>query len=77
MFDSFEFVSLEPGASSYGTDENESFLEFKVELRAKDGSGKETISEKSRFLKEDDRWLYAGGEVRSEVTGLEDTVLNA
>ena len=31
---------------------------------------------KSRFLKEKDRWLYASGEVRSEVKGLEDAILN-
>ena len=76
MFDSFDFVSLQPGAASPGKDENESFLEFKVKLRAKDGSGEETISEKSRFLKEGERWLYASGEVRSEAAGLEDTILN-
>lgn len=77
MFDSYEFVSLAPGEPSPGTDENEAFLEFKVKLRARDGSGQETVvSEKSRFLKEGQEWLYASGEVRSDVAGLEDAVLN-
>eukprot|EP00977_Amphora_coffeiformis_P009578 scaffold2205_cov167-Amphora_coffeaeformis.AAC.4 len=77
MFDSFEFVSLQPAPTTTpGKDENESFLEFKVKLRARDGSGEETIYEKSRFLKEGERWLYASGEVRSEVAGLEDAILN-
>ena len=77
MFDSFEFVSLHPESTATpGKDENESFLTFKVKLRARDGSGEETIYEKSRFLKEGERWLYASGEVRSEVAGLEDAILN-
>jgi len=77
MFDSFEFVSLRPEPTvTPGIDENEAFLEFRVKLRSRDGSGEETIHEKSRFLKEGDRWLYAGGEVRSEVAGLEDAILN-
>ena len=77
MFDSYDFVSLERGAASAGANANESFLDFKVKLRANDGSGQETvISETSRFLKEGDQWLYASGEVRSDVAGLEDAVLN-
>ena len=77
MFDSFEFVSLDPGEASPGKDDNEAFIEFRVKLRAKDGSREETIiSEKSRFLSEEGKWLYASGEVRSEVAGLEDAVLN-
>ena len=80
MFDSCDFVALEPVEQiSQGSDDKEAFLEFKVTLRAK-GSGETTvISEKSRFLLEDQDnqgWLYAGGDVRSEVVGLEDTILN-
>lgn len=77
MFDSFDFVSLAPGACTPGTHENEAFLEFQVTLRARDGSGDTTIIlEKSRFLKENNSWLYAGGQVRSQMAGLEDAVLN-
>lgn len=64
----------------------EVFLEFKVRMRAKDSSGndaaalsgKETVvSEKSRFLRDEEgKWLYASGDVKSEVQGLQDTVLN-
>jgi len=55
---------------------------------ASDGGGGETVvSERSRFLfgviKETEslvdslpRWTYAGGVVRSDVQGLEDSVLN-
>ena len=64
-------------------------MEFKVTLTAKKDdfvtdataalAGQETvISERSRFLRdaEDGTWLYASGDVRSEVVGLEDTTLN-
>ena len=86
MFDSYDFVGLENvGEEEPGKDENEVFVEFKVRLRAKERDsmdsslqGKETvIAEKSRFLRTDDgTWLYASGDVRSDVEGLEDTVLN-
>lgn len=77
MFDSFDFVALEPGVEMPGKDANEGFLDFKVKLRARDGSKEETvISEKSRFLKQGDEWLYGSGEVTSQVAGLEDTILN-
>lgn len=86
MFDSFDFVKLEAGPEEpSANDENEGFINFKVTLRAKknnvsDLEGKETvISERSRFLRnsEDGSWRYASGDVRSEVSGLEDTQLNA
>lgn len=77
MFDSFDFVALEPGVETPGKDANEGFLEFKVKLRARDGLKEETvISEKSRFLKQGEEWLYASGEVTSQVAGLEDIILN-
>lgn len=87
MFDSFEFVKLEVGPEVMSEDnENEGFVQFKVTLRAKEGSngsiaaGEETkISERSRFLRDpnDGSWSYASGDVRSDVAGLEDTTLNA
>eukprot|EP00525_Craspedostauros_australis_P000440 CAMPEP_0198131162 /NCGR_PEP_ID=MMETSP1442-20131203/55538_1 /TAXON_ID= /ORGANISM="Craspedostauros australis, Strain CCMP3328" /LENGTH=243 /DNA_ID=CAMNT_0043791919 /DNA_START=73 /DNA_END=804 /DNA_ORIENTATION=- len=86
MFDSYDFVKLNVlSDEEAGKDENESYVAFEVVLRAmqrlaEDGlEGKETvISEKSRFLKDltDGSWSYAGGEVRSGESGLEDTVLN-
>ena len=86
MFDSYDFVGLESvGAEEPGKDETEVFVKFKVRLRTKERDsmdsslqGKETvIAEKSRFLRTDDgTWLYASGDVRSDVEGLEDTVLN-
>lgn len=86
MFDSFDFVHLEAGPEEPSADdENEGYIDFKVTMRAKkdtssDLTGKETIiSERSRFLRnsEDGSWKYASGDVRSEVSGLEDTQLNA
>lgn len=85
MFDSFDFVSLEAGQEEQGEiNENEGFIKFKVTLRAKEDTsfalaGQETVvSERSRFLRDPTTgvWSYAGGDVRSEVTGLEDTILN-
>ena len=90
MFDSFEFTKLEAGPEEASSDdENEGFMEFKVTLTAKKDdfvtdataalAGQETvIRERSRFLRdaEDGTWLYASGDVRSEVVGLEDTTLN-
>jgi SEC-C motif domain protein len=89
MFDSYEFVALEPvGATTYTmisnngddddeTNSQEAFLEFNVRLKSI-RDGKETIvSEKSRFLKDErNRWLYASGDVRSQEAGLEDIKLN-
>lgn len=64
----------------------EGFMDFEVTLQAKDQadvdnvlSGKQTaIREKSRFLFDSKlgTWSYAGGDVRSQVAGLEDTTLN-
>ncbi|KAL3803862.1 hypothetical protein HJC23_004024 [Cyclotella cryptica] len=90
MFDSFEFVKLEPGPEELSAEnENEGFIEFNVTLRAKDPSyledvstmisGQETkITERSRFVRDPTTgvWTYASGEVRSNVAGLEDTSLN-
>eukprot|EP00986_Skeletonema_menzelii_P005137 scaffold1812_cov153-Skeletonema_menzelii.AAC.3 len=88
MFDSFSFVKLDAGEEEDGENENESFIEFKVTLRANDNptagsvavAGQETvISERSRFLRAgaDEPWTYASGDVRSEVAGLEDVALNS
>ena len=80
MFDSFEFLSLQVGEETKrdDDDENEAFLDFKVRLRSKEDDKQETtVMEKSRFLRDKDgKWSYASGEVRSDVKGLEDTVLN-
>lgn len=82
MFDSFTFVKLNPIREEDGVDENESFIEFKVTLRANEDrggsvAGQETvISEKSRFLRSGAEWTYASGEVTSDVAGLEDVALN-
>ena len=84
MFDSFTFVGLDPIKEEEGADENESYIEFKVTLRANEDrggavAGQETIiTERSRFLrsKTDGTWSYASGDVRSDVAGLEDVALN-
>jgi UPF0225 domain len=40
-------------------------------------AGKEmTVTETSRFIREGGRWTYAGGDIRPQVAGLEDTILN-
>ena len=83
MFDSFTFVKLEVVKEEDGADENESFIEFKVTLRANEDrggkvAGQETIiSERSRFLRpsSDAAWTYASGDVTSNVAG-EDFALN-
>lgn len=67
-----------------GDDDTERFLDFRVELRATrdDGTIPEgstmTVRERSRFLRDEsgDVWLYASGEVKADVDGLENTVLN-
>jgi len=78
IFDSFEFVSLQVGEEVKGANNDETFLEFKVRMRSKEDDTQETtVTEKSRFLRgKDGEWAYAGGEVRSDVEGLEDAVLN-
>lgn len=84
MFDSFEFESLVIGGDE-GAAADERFLDFTVTLRAaqNDGGGiaagqELTVSERSRFLPTADGsgWLYASGEVRAQVDGLENAVLN-
>ena len=82
MFDSFDFTKLEAGLEEPGENENEGFITFKVTLRAREDTtsalaGQETvITERSKFVREDDGWKYSSGDVRSEVAGLEDTQLN-
>ena len=64
-------------------------IDFKVRLRSKNtnngveqqqqqqGRGETVVAEKSTFLRDEDGiWSYASGEVRSEVEGLEDAILN-
>jgi SEC-C motif domain protein len=77
MFDSYEFCALfDISPEETSANEDEVFVDFKVRL--KDGSGQATvISERSRFLRNDKgAWLYASGEVRSNVEGLQDVILN-
>ena len=85
MFDSYEFVALEPGEEEAGKADNEGYLEFTVHLKAKGSVGSETIegketvvSERSRFLYDGEPlcWRYAGGDVRSQAKGLDDVILN-
>mmetsp|Transcript_34575 Transcript_34575/g.75692 ORF Transcript_34575/g.75692 Transcript_34575/m.75692 type:complete len:230 (+) Transcript_34575:127-816(+) len=81
MFDSYDFIKLEPGPTEAGSTDDEGYIEFKVQLMAKSDTieGKGTvISERSRFLFDGDPpcWRYAGGDVRSDVSGLNDVVLN-
>lgn len=85
MFDSYDFISLEPGPQEISEDnDKEGFIEFRVHLQAKGKPGgyergqEIVIREKSRFLCSGDPpgWLYAGGKVTSEIKGLEDVVLN-
>jgi SEC-C motif-containing protein len=83
MFDSYDFVGLEVGTEEAGRADNEAFLDFKVQLRAnaKSSSTLEgemmTVMEKSRFLRDEKGYRYAGGDVRTDVAGIEDVVLNS
>mmetsp|Transcript_13970 Transcript_13970/g.20459 ORF Transcript_13970/g.20459 Transcript_13970/m.20459 type:complete len:235 (-) Transcript_13970:767-1471(-) len=87
MFDSYDFCKLEASPQEFSEiNPNEGFIRFKVTLRANESSGSHiegqeiVIQEKSRFLNVggDGKvcWKYAGGEVTSEVAGLEDAILN-
>ena len=79
------------GDDSNANDKDEAFLSFQVTLQKKKGLGiddseddsdespKTTIvTERSRFLRNptNGSWTYAGGDVRSNVAGLQDTPLN-
>jgi SEC-C motif-containing protein len=83
MFDSYDFVGLEVGTEEAGSADNEAFLDFKVQLRANAKSSKQlegemmTVMEKSRFLRDEKGYRYAGGDVRTDVAGIEDVVLNS
>jgi SEC-C motif domain protein len=85
MFDSYEFIQLQAGIEELNSnDSNEGFIEFQVTLKDKGDKdlrlrGKETVvKERSRFLRNpiDGVWSYASGQVRTDVAGLEDTILN-
>jgi SEC-C motif-containing protein len=69
MFDNHHFVALEPGREEF-VSENEGFITFTVTLRGHEGSAfqdqERIIRERSQFLKEDERWTYASGEVTLE-----------
>ncbi|RBW66546.1 hypothetical protein DS893_04275 [Vibrionales bacterium C3R12] len=55
-----DWCKLEVISASMGKDENEGFVEFKAYLN-EDGE-QFCLSEKSRFLKENDLWYYIDGE---------------
>lgn len=81
MFDSLDFVGLQVLDDNDGDkgNKNEAYLTFQVTLRERAGEKQETvIQETSRFLRDPvaQTWTYAGGDVRSQVAGLEDTKLN-
>lgn len=85
MFDSYDFVNLEMGDQEISEDnDKEGFLEFKVNLRANESMGDEVkgqeivVNERSKFICAGNpaSWLYAGGDVTSDVAGLEDVILN-
>jgi len=77
MFDSFDFIELVPGAEEDNNDKK-AYINFKLKMRGKIKYGETVISERSLFMKNPDTngWLYASGDVRSEVEGLEDVQLN-
>lgn len=85
MFDSYDFVKLDVvGEETFNPDnDGEGFIEFKVNLKANKNSGEHiegqdiVVEEKSRFLRTSDGgWKYAGGDVTSNVAGLEGIKLN-
>ena len=84
MFDSYDFVKLDVGEETFNEeDDGEGFIDFKVLLKANKTSGDYiegqdiVVQEKSRFLRTSEGgWKYAGGEVTSDVAGLEGAVLN-
>ena len=84
MFDSYDFVKLTILNDHNDNAKEEGLLEFKVTLRAKEDKGimiagqEMTVIEESTFMRDvfTGKWLYASGEVRPDVKGLEDAVLN-
>ena len=84
MFDSYDFVELQAGPEEVSADKpDEGYVDFKVRMKARDGQnsleGKETVvSERSRFILDGNpsMWRYAGGNVKSDIEGLDDLVLN-
>ena len=85
MFDSFKFVSLDILNVEEGETEREAFIDMKVTLQPIDEkTGLNTqaepmvFAERSRFTQNaKGAWLYASGEVTSEVSGLKGRVLNS
>ena len=90
MFDSFEFCGLKIVKEEQPS-ENEAYIEFQVTMRGREDiaeqqqrsaasvAGEETVvSERSQFLRDPSTgvWTYSGGDVRSQVEGLEDVTLN-
>ena len=80
MFDSFEFMNLEVLDEEDSNDnEHEAYISFQVTLQKKEKADETTIiKERSRFLQDPTKgtWTYAGGDVRSQVQGLQDIQLN-
>lgn len=74
MFDSYEFVNLNVVEEEPG--EEEAHINFHVILRSNESGEETTVAEKSRFLKQDGKWTYASGDVRSTDQGIDDIILN-
>ena len=66
MFDSFEFIALEPSEEERGKGEDEAFITFIVRMRNKETGGEVAFRERSRFIRAEGLWLYASGEVGIE-----------
>ena len=80
MFDSFDFINLEVLDEEVSNDnEHEAYISFQVTLQRKEKEDERTIiKERSLFLQDPTKgtWTYAGGDVRSQVEGLQDIQLN-
>jgi SEC-C motif domain protein len=70
MFDGYNFVALEPGETVMSADkDDEAFIEFRVRLKDKNPLNRKStddeivIRERSRFLRDEQGWKYAGGDV--------------
>ena len=74
MFDSYTFVNLNVIDEDSG--EEEAYINFQVILRSNESGEETTVAEKSKFLKQDGKWTYASGDVRSTVQGVDDIILN-
>jgi SEC-C motif domain protein len=82
MFDSYDFVSLTVLKEQELTSEDEGFVEFEVTLRANKANKAiegqtSVIKERSRFLcdRETKVWSYAGGEISTRISAVDDAMI--